>query len=150
MQKQLSRYILKVYSTTIFLGLLLGDIIMYVKDVHQHTYNDNWDNPFYNYIFFLLIGIGSSIIPVLAFYVLIKGLLYTRLPYGKSLTCLSGLACTIVPFISLYNMVNEGYHRDNVVICAVCFIVSLALSFIFYRMDLSALFNHSNSSKKAI
>jgi hypothetical protein len=44
-------------------GVGLGCMAVYANDTyHGQRYNDNWDNPFYNIIFFLFIGVIESLI----------------------------------------------------------------------------------------
>ena len=148
MHKNLSRYLISITSTTLVLGLVFGGAVIYLQDVSQHTYNNDWDNPLNDFILFLLVGTGEAIIPLLVLYFLVRVVLNYTLPYQKALIYLSGLACTIAPFVQLYNMVNEGYHRDNVITYAISFVISLILSYILYRAQLSALCAPVNSSQE--
>ena len=72
MPATVSNYVMKVHSTTLAVGITLGVLSVYLKDLYQHSYNDAWDNPFANLILFLLIGIGESLVPLLAFTLLTK------------------------------------------------------------------------------
>jgi hypothetical protein len=148
MPKTVSNYVLKVYSTTLAIGITLGVLSVYLKDLHQHSYNDAWDNPFANLILFWLVGIGMSLVPFLVFAILTKLLITFRLPVRKIAVFLAGLGCTALPFYSLYYSVNEGYHRVNVIIYAVCFLTGLCLSFFLYRGLLASLGNQSTASNQ--
>lgn len=142
MPSTLSGYLSRVYLTTLSLGVIGGTIVVYVNEVyHKVPYNKDWDNPFLNIILFLLIGVGESIIPMVAFYLLIKAVLLLPIKGKKALVYLIGLLCTIAPFFQIYYMVNEGYHRSNIVIYAICFILSLTLSYRVYNGNLTKLTN---------
>jgi hypothetical protein len=150
MRQPQTKFILKVYSITLVLGVALGDIAVYLNDRFQHLqYNSNWDNPFADFIFFFLIGIGESIIPVLIFYVVVWAITKVNTDYNRLLIYMAGLICTVFPFVTLYNMVNEGYHRYNVIIYAVCCFLALTLSYWCANADLNRLIQKNENQNLA-
>lgn len=140
MKKPVLNYVIKVVSTTLVLGLVLGGVVVYIDDIYyRHSYNNAWDNPFLDFLLFLLIGIGESVIPSLIFYIVVKTLSMFTISYARLLIYLSGIGCSILPFVQLYYMVNEGYHRSNVIVYAACFGLAIAFSFRFYQLGLNDL-----------
>jgi drug/metabolite transporter (DMT)-like permease len=139
MQNTALRYLYNVYITTLLTGLSLGVLVLYIKDKNSGTYNDDWDNPFDNFVMFFLIGFGESIIPLLIF--LVVGKLIISKKINHNWLYIAGLVCTILPFWQLYYMVNEGYHRTNVVIYFVCFVMALFFSYQIYKKQLLLLYD---------
>jgi hypothetical protein len=150
MRQPKNNFILKVYSITLVLGVALGDVAVFLNDRFQHLrYDSNWDNPLLDFIFFLLIAIGESIIPVMIFYVIVWAITKVNTVYKRLIIYVAGVICTVFPFITLYQMVNEGYHRYNVIIYAVSCLLSLILSYRLANTDLNILLQRSESQDKA-
>lgn len=145
MQNTIERYVYNVYGITLVLGLLLGTTSLYIKDKCLQTYNDAWGNPFYNFILFFLVGIWESLIPLLVFFLLTKLIVKYRL--NRLLIYIAGLMCTVAPFVQLYFMVNEGYHRSNVIIYAICFMISLLTGYWLNRVRLSTFYLQVNDKE---
>lgn len=139
MQKNTSRYLLNVYATTIFIGLILGGLLIYIIDKSSGSYSDDWDNPFYTFLLFLLVAAGESIFPLLLFFIIGK-VIISRQGHRVWLYML-GFVCTVAPFCQLYYIVNEGYHKTNVMIYAGCFIFALLLTYRLFRSQLTALYD---------
>jgi hypothetical protein len=149
MRKSLTNFILKIYSITLVLGVALGDIAVYLNERYQRiAYDDNWDNPFSNFIFFLLIGIGESIVPLLIFYLVVKVSLSIQMPYKRLLIYFAGVICTLFPFYTLYYMVNEGGHRANVIMYACCCLLSLLISYFWANANLNNLLQNKSEEKE--
>ena len=148
MRHSFSDFILKIYFITLVIGVALGDLIVYLNDRYQHLpYDSNWDNPFLDFIFFLLIGIGESIIPVIIFFLIAKIIIRVRIAYKRALIYTLGFLCTVFPFVTLYNMVDPGYHRYNVCIYALSCVIALTLSNWWTRADLNKLIHDSSQER---
>jgi hypothetical protein len=148
MSQSQTKFIVKVYSITLLLGVALGDEL-YIYDRLQHLrYDSNWDNPFANFIFFLLIGVGESVIPVFTFYAIVRAIFKLEVAYKRQFIYLAGFVCTIFPFVTFYTMVNEVYHRYNVVIYAVSCLFALTLSYWWTNVALNRLIQDSKTQNK--